>query len=135
MPGQPSDDALDVACGLAAERRASIAAVHVIEVPLELPLNAELPESEELANRELAEARAIGESYGVTVLERIIRARSAGTAIVEEAARRDIQIIVVGASRKQIGRRKRAVFGGTVDFVLKNAPCRVLVTATQEAAA
>ena len=36
---------------------------------------------------------------------------------------------------KDFGRRKRAVFGHTVDYVLKNAPCRVMVTAIDEAAA
>ena len=42
-PGYPSDEAMDVACRLAGERRASIVAETVIEVPLELPLDAYLP--------------------------------------------------------------------------------------------
>ena len=29
---------------------------------------------------------------------------------------------MIGAPKKDIGRRKRAVFGETVDYVLKNAP-------------
>ena len=132
VPGQASDDAFDVAASLAAERGAQIVAVHVLEVPLELPLRAELPEQEALANRELDEARAIGDSYGVAVIPRLVRGRSAGAAIVEEAERRGTEIIVVGAPRKDIGRRKRAVFGETVDYVLKNAPCRVMVTASTE---
>jgi basic amino acid/polyamine antiporter, APA family len=106
----------------------------VLEVPLELGLLADFPEEEALANRELDEARAIGDSYGVDVIPRLLRARSAGEAIVEEATRRETEIIVIGAPRKQIGRRKRAVFGHTVDYVLKNAPCRVMVTATEAAA-
>ncbi len=68
---------MDVACRLAAERRASIVAVTVIEVPLELPLDAVLPDQVEEANRLLDEARAIGESYGVKVIGRIVRARHA----------------------------------------------------------
>ena len=54
----------------------------VIEVSLELPLDAELPDEEARAHRELREARAIGDSYGVPVRERLVRARSAGPAIV-----------------------------------------------------
>jgi nucleotide-binding universal stress UspA family protein len=69
------------------------------------------------------------------VLPRLIRARSAGPAIVREAERRAVEIIVIGAPRKDLTRSKRAVFGRTVDYVLKNAPCRVLVTASTEAAA
>jgi basic amino acid/polyamine antiporter, APA family len=134
LPGQASDDALDVAASLSAERGAHIVALTVLEVPLELGLLADFPEEEALANRELDEARAIGDSYGVDVIPRLLRARSAGEAIVEEATRRETEIIVIGAPRKQIGRRKRAVFGHTVDYVLKNAPCRVMVTATEAAA-
>jgi basic amino acid/polyamine antiporter, APA family len=134
LPGQASDDAFDVAATLATERGAQIVAVNVIEVPLELPLASVVPELVEIADRELDEARAIGDSYGVRVLPRLLRARSAGQAIVEEAVRRETEIIVIGAPRKGIGRRKRAVFGSTVDYVLKNAPCRVMVTATKGAA-
>jgi APA family basic amino acid/polyamine antiporter len=134
LPGQASDDAFDIAASLAAERGSQIIAVNVIEIPLELPLGTEKAELEELAHRELDEARAIGDSYGVHVIPRLLRGRNAGAAIVEEAERRGTEIIVIGAPKKDIGRRKRAVFGETVDYVLKNAPCRVMVTASTEAA-
>jgi basic amino acid/polyamine antiporter, APA family len=134
LPGRASDDALDVAASLAAERRAHIVALTVLEVPLERSLLDELGAEEAAANRELDEARAIGATYGVDVIPRLLRARSAGQAIVEEATRRGTEIIVIGAPRKQAGRRARAVFGQTVDYVLKHAPCRVMVTATEEAA-
>ena len=130
--GRASDEALDVACGLAAERGATISAITVIEVPLELPLSAELADEEARAHRELTDARAIGDSYGVTVLERLVRARSAGRAIVEEAERRSSEIIVIGTPRRGVGRK--AVFGSTVDYVLRNAPCRVMVAASEDAA-
>jgi APA family basic amino acid/polyamine antiporter len=132
VSGQPSDDALDVACGLAAERRAQITGLYVVEVPLDLPLDADLRELEERANRELDEAQAIGDSYGVTVIGRLVRARSAGEAIVEEAARRGSEIIVLGSPRRILAAGSRAVFGRTVDYVLKHAPCRVMVAATRD---
>ncbi len=134
LPGPASDEALDIAAGLAAERGAQITAVTVLEVPLDLPLSVALPDEEELANRELDEARAIGDSYGVSVIPRLVRGRNAGAAIVEEADRRSSEIIVIGAPRKDLSRRGRAVFGSTVDYVLKNAPCRVLVASAQERA-
>jgi APA family basic amino acid/polyamine antiporter len=134
LPGRASDEALDVAANLSAERGAQITAVYVLEVPLDVALATDLSDEEALANRELDEARAIGESYGVTVIPRLVRARYAGAAIVREAERRSSEIIVIGAPRKDLGRRQRAVFGRTVDYVLKNAPCRVLVAALPEAA-
>jgi len=134
-PGYPSGEAMQVACRLAGERRASIFAETVIEVPLELPLDAYLPERVEEANDRLDEASAIGELYGVPVTERIVRARNAGRAIVDEATRRGSEIIVMGGPRRvRLASGRRAIFGDTVDFVLKHAPCRVMVAASKDAA-
>jgi len=132
VPGRPSDDALDVACRLAAERGARVTALTVLEVPLELPLDAELPDEERRANDELDEAVAIGETYGVRVTARLVRGRSASTEIVLEARRRGAEIIVLGSPRKDLTSRRRGVFGSTVDRVMRNAPCRVMVTASRE---
>jgi nucleotide-binding universal stress UspA family protein len=135
VPGRPSDDALDVACRLAAERGARVVALTVVEVPRELPLDAELPGQERIANDELDEAVAIGETYGVRVVGRLVRGRSASAEIVREARRRDAEIIVLGSPRKSLVARRRGVFGTTVDRVMRQAPCRVMVTAIRERAA
>ncbi|HZR92888.1 MAG TPA: universal stress protein [Gaiellaceae bacterium] len=129
-----SREAVHIACRLAAERRSAIVAMRVIVVPLELPIDASLPEQEELANRLLDEAHDIGELYGVRVIERLTRARHAGRAIVEEAARRNAEIIVIGAPRLPHRTRRSAIFGKTVDYVLRHAPCRVMVGAGRVAA-
>src|SRR5438128_2142032 len=131
-PGRETQEALDVAARLAAERRARIVAIAVVEVPLELPLDAYLPAEEAAANRLLDEARTIGDSYGVDVIGRLARARRAGRAIVDEAERRHSEIIVMGSPRRR--RARAGIFGGTTDFVLKNAACRVMVVAAREAA-
>jgi APA family basic amino acid/polyamine antiporter len=131
-PGRESEEAMDFAARLATERGAAITALSVVEIPLELPLDARLEEEEAAANEALDRAAAIGELYGVEVTPRLVRARSAGRAIVDEAMRRGSEIIVMGASRSD---RRRTVFGDTVDFVLKNAPVRVMVAAGRKAAA
>jgi APA family basic amino acid/polyamine antiporter len=130
-----SEAAVDLACRLATERRASIVAFTVLEIPLELPLDAPLDDATlERADMLLDEARAIGDAYGVTVIGRLVRARRAGREIVEEAERRNSEIIVMGSPRRDRDRRRGRIFGGTVDFVLKNAPCRVMVAAAPRAA-
>jgi APA family basic amino acid/polyamine antiporter len=130
-----SEAAVDLACRLAAERGGSIVALTVLEVALELPLDAPLPgNAERKAHDLLDEARAIGDAYGVNVIGRLVRARRAGRAIVDEAERRNSEIIVMGAPRRDQYRRRGRIFGGTVDFVLKNAPCRVMVAAAPRAA-
>jgi basic amino acid/polyamine antiporter, APA family len=127
--GRPSDEALDVACRLAA-RRSRIVALSVLEVPLDQPIAAEYPDLEREANRELDQAVAIGDSYGVDVTSRFERARAAGPAIVAEAEARNSEIIVLGSPREHFTTTQLAVFGETVDYILKHAPCRVLTVAS-----
>jgi nucleotide-binding universal stress UspA family protein len=131
-PGRETEEALDVACRLATERRARVAAIAVVEIPLELPLDAEMAQAEAHANQLLDYARTIGDSYGVDVVGRIVRDRSAGRAIVREAEQRNSEIIVMGAPRRR--RTHAPIFGGTTDYVLKHAPCRVMVVAARAAA-
>ena len=121
------------AARLAADKRSRIALVNVIEVPLELPLDADLLEEEAEAERVLDEAQARVESYGVRSVTRVVRARAAGRAIVEDALSRDAELIVVGAPRIRM-RRGKPIFGRTVDYVLKRSPTRVLVAASRRAA-
>ena len=130
-PGRASEEAIDLACRLAADRGASIAALSVIVVPLDQPLDTRLEEEERMADEALDIAAAIAELYGVKFTERLVRARHAGRAIVDEATRRQSEIIVMGAPR---GGRGRGVFSETVDFVLKHAPSRVMVVAGRMAA-
>jgi APA family basic amino acid/polyamine antiporter len=129
-PGRESEEAIDFAARLAAERHASIVALAVMVVPLELPVDSTLPDEEKRADVALDSASAIAELYGVNFNERLVRARSPGRAIVDEAARRSSEIIVMGAPRSGRG----DVFSDTVDFVLKHAPCRVMVAAGRRAA-
>jgi basic amino acid/polyamine antiporter, APA family len=130
-----SEEALVAAARLAAERGATVATVHVIEVPLSLPLDARLPEQEDEAEALLDDAQALVESYGVRAVTRLLRARRAGPAIVEEAKRRHAELVVLGAPRHAIAGRRR-LFGDTVDYVLRESPCRVLIaTGAQREAA
>jgi APA family basic amino acid/polyamine antiporter len=128
-----SEEALVAAARLAADRRATVAIVTVIEVPLELPLDGDMPHAELEANYLLDEARALAESYGVRVVTRLLRARRAGPAIVEDAAGRDAELIVMGGKRR-LARGQKPIFGRTVDYVLKNSSCRVLLAAGRRAA-
>ncbi len=131
-PGRETEEALDVACRLATERRARVVAIAVVEVPLDLPLDAAMPEAEDQANELLDAARTLGDSYGVDVIGRLARGRRAGRAIVREAEQRHSEIVVMGSPRRRQARAP--VFGDTTDYVLKHAPCRVMVVGARAAA-
>jgi len=104
--------------------------MYVIRVPLELPLDANLDEQEESAAASLAEATLLGSDLGVQVRGVTIRARSIGQAIVDEATQRGNDLIVCGSSPRW--RRQARFFSPTVEYVLRKAPCEVLVVAFPE---
>ena len=110
---------------LAADRGVSIHAITVVEVPVELPLDAEMPREERGAEQLLAHARQIAEEYGATVETKVVHGRQAGRAIVDEARHMKAEVIMMGVARKRrLGER---IFGRTVDYVLHHADCRVVV--------
>jgi len=117
-----TERAMDVACRLAADHRATITLVNVVEVPPVLPLGAHMKEEEAAAHRLLERVAAIGDTYGVSVAPRIVCARDAAQAIVSLTEARQTEIMVIGAPR-----RRRKAFGQTVEHILKKAPCRVMV--------
>jgi basic amino acid/polyamine antiporter, APA family len=128
-----SEDALIAAARLAADRGSTIVVLHVLEVPLDRPLTADLGALEDRADELLDDAQALLEEYGVRVVSRLVRARSTPRAIVDEAAARNAELIVVGAPRTV--RAGRRLLGRTAEKVLKLSPVRVLVTAGRRAAA
>ncbi len=112
---------------LAAEHHASVEALHVVLVPLDKPIDAPIPEAEQRARASLDEARALGEELGVEVEVVTLRTRAIGRAIVDHARERGVDLIVLGSSPRW--RRQSRFFSPTVDFVLRQAPCEVLIVA------
>jgi APA family basic amino acid/polyamine antiporter len=127
-----TEDALVAAARLAADRGATIVVLHVLEVPLARPLDADLGAIEDRANQLLDDAQAFVEEYGVRAVTRLVRSRSASQAIVEEAAARNAELIVLGTRRGRRGVREG--LGRTEQRVLKESPVRVLVIAGRRAA-
>jgi APA family basic amino acid/polyamine antiporter len=142
------DDIIQTAGRLAAEvgegpesGGSVIEAVWVFELPLSLPLNAPLPEAQVVQAKEaLARAKAVGEEYeGVTVVTTVVRARRVGQAIVNVARERGVEAIVLAAEEPS-RIRGGALFGGSggpldnfvgevTKYVIRKAPCRVILTA------
>jgi APA family basic amino acid/polyamine antiporter len=120
--------------------------VYVAEVPLTVPLESPLPhEVSERAERALDRAREVGDEYeNVDVITAILRARSTGAGIVDEARRRGAELIVMGAEPPSkvrggailggIGAARPEEIGRVTEYVLRKAPCRVVLTAPPEEA-
>jgi APA family basic amino acid/polyamine antiporter len=119
----------------------TIEALWIFEIPLALPLDARLPDAQiKRARQALARAKAVGEEYsGVQVATAIVRTRRAGQAIVEEAKRRGVEAIVLGADEPsqirgggRLGGRASVLenfVGPATRYVVGKASCRVILTA------
>jgi APA family basic amino acid/polyamine antiporter len=125
--GPIGEEVFATALRLADELGASITALHVIPVPLDEPLDAELAAASVRAAESLAEAKVLAGEHGVEVEERVVRARSIGAAIVSEAATLGADLVLLGSSPRW--RRQSRFFSPTVEYVLRKATCEVMVIA------
>ena len=117
------DDAVALACEVARRGKASVYAIYVIEVKRTLPLDVDLPPEAAKGDTVLARAEHVADEFDIDLETEILQARDVGTAIVDEALEREVDLIVMGIAHK----RKFGEFdlGRTAPYVLKNAPCRV----------
>jgi APA family basic amino acid/polyamine antiporter len=125
--GEIGEEMVATAVRLAQEDSATVEALYVIKVPLDMPLDAEMFDAEEKAAASLAEARALGADNGVEVNGRTVRARAIGDAIVDAAAESGADLIVLGSSPRW--RRQSRFFSPTVDYVLRKSTAEVLIVA------
>jgi nucleotide-binding universal stress UspA family protein len=125
--GLIGEEMVATAVKLAQDRGAAVEALYVIRVPLDRPLESEGAEEEERAAASIAEAKLLGADHGVEVHGETVRARSIGEAIVTEAKSRGVDLIVLGSAPRW--RRQSRFFSPTVEYVLRKAPCEVLVVA------
>jgi APA family basic amino acid/polyamine antiporter len=103
---------------------ALVEAIYVLRVPSQLPLDAGLDDEEQLGLAVLETARRRGRQAGLKVQTRLIRTRNPGAAIVEEAERRDAEIIYFGTAHAPVSER---ALGPTASYLLAHRPCRVVI--------
>jgi nucleotide-binding universal stress UspA family protein len=125
------DEAVQLAYTLAAGKerrgkaRVTIEFIYVIEVPRALSLDADLPDEVLKGEQALSRAENLGQGVDANIEAEILQARSVGAAIVDEAVERRADLIIMAAQyRRRLGEFN---LGLTLPYVLKNAPCRVLV--------
>ena len=125
--GAIGEEVLGTAIKLAREHGSAITALHVVRVPLDKLMEAELLDEEERAEASLAEARLVAAELGFEVESVIVRGRAIGEAVVDVAEEMGADVVVMGSSPRW--RRQSRFFSPTVDYVLRHAPCEVMVVA------
>ena len=119
------EEAIRLACTMARRRKAKLYVVYVIEVKRVLPLDAEIEPEIEKAEQVLKRAERIADEVDYEVETELLQAREVGPAIVDEAVERGVDTIFMGmAYKKRFGEFD---LGSVIPYVIKNAPCRVLL--------
>ena len=122
---EADEEAIKLACRLAKKNKGRICAVYVITIERTLPLDAEMVPEIKKAESILEHVEIIAEEENYEIETDILQAREAGLAIVDEAVEREVDLIVMGVT---YGRRfGQFSLGNMVPYVLKNAPCPVIL--------
>jgi nucleotide-binding universal stress UspA family protein len=129
---QVDEETIRVACRMASKTRgdgskepARIYAVHVVEVNRSLPLSAPVENQIERGEQILDAAERIAAEYDIGIETEMVQARDTGPAIVGEADEWHADVIVMGLPYKR--RFGEFNLGKTAPYVLKNAPCRIML--------
>ena len=121
-PRHYSEGAIATAAKVAARRRRGIHVLVTITVPYSAPIDAELPDQELAAQAVIEQARLQGGRRVSGHVEKV-RPGGAGRLIVTEAKEMQARAIVMPLPPRQ----GSTVFGKTVETVLTERPCRVII--------
>ena len=119
------EDVVKAACTIARRTKGKLFIVHVIQVSRTLPLDAEVAPDTQRGEDVLAAAEKVANVMDCDAETEILQAREIGPAIVDEAVERGVDMILMGLNYKK--RFGEFDMGSVVPYVLRNAPCRVMV--------
>lgn len=124
VTGGPLDEeAIQLACQLVKRDKAKLLLLHVIELQRTLPLSAESTPEVERAEKILEGAESLANKASVVVETDLLQARLAGTALVDAAIERGVDLVVMGLPFRR--KLDSLYLGATTLYVLNHAPCRV----------
>jgi basic amino acid/polyamine antiporter, APA family len=122
--GEYSADALSTAVQLAARRRRGIHVLVPVGVPPNLPIDAAMPADEQRAQSAIDSARVRGGRRVSGHWEKV-RPGGTGRLIVDEARAIKARAVVMQLPPRRAG---STLFGKTLETVLAERPCRVIIT-------
>jgi nucleotide-binding universal stress UspA family protein len=119
------DETMRMACWIAKKDKSKVYAMYVIKIKRSLPLEAEIEietrEAEELLDKIVKVAIA----EEVQIETDLLQAREVAPTIIDEAVERKIDLIVMGV--KYTRHFGQFSLGSIVPYILKNAPCKVIL--------
>jgi len=122
---EADEEAMKLACRLAKKDKGKVWSVYVVTIKRALPLDAEIEPEIQKAESILDHIETIAEEEDYEVETDVLQAREAGSAIIDEAVERGIDLILMGVKYKR--HFGQFSLGNVVPYVLKNSPCPVIL--------
>jgi nucleotide-binding universal stress UspA family protein len=122
---EADEEAMKLACRVARKDKGKIWVVTVVAIKRARPLDAEIDSEIQKAEELLDRMESIAEEEDYQVETDVLQAREVGPAIVDEAVERGADLILMGTRYKR--RFGQFSLGSVVPYVLKNAPCPVIL--------
>jgi nucleotide-binding universal stress UspA family protein len=124
--GRPEDErALTVLCESLDADHVRLRIVHVLTVPMTVPLDVSMPEAERRADALLRRSREIAERFGVPVETALLRGREVGACLVEDARRTRADAVCI-RFRSRPAPLGHYLVSSTVSVLLRASPCPVI---------
>jgi nucleotide-binding universal stress UspA family protein len=122
---EADEEAMKLACRLAKKDKGKVWVVCIVAVKRALPLDAEIEAEIRNAEDVLDHAERVAEEEEYEAETDVLQAREVGPAIIDEAVERGVDLILMGIKYKR--RFGQFSLGNVVPYVLKNAPCPVIL--------
>jgi nucleotide-binding universal stress UspA family protein len=122
---EADDEAVRLACRLARQDKSRIWVAFVITVERTLPIEVEIQPEIKKAEEILDHMERVAAEQGCKIETDLLQAREAGPTIIDEALGQEVDLIVIGITYKR--RFGQFSLGSVVPYVLRNAPCRVIL--------
>jgi nucleotide-binding universal stress UspA family protein len=120
-----SEHMMALTARLARRERAQLRAVYFVEVPHQLPIDAEMEKEHRAGLDVLARAEAIARKNNVEITTEVVPARQVSQGVLDFVKRTDVHLIVLGSYRE--GKYAEAPLGRSIEVIAAKAPCDVLI--------
>lgn len=119
------DETIRTACWIAKRDKSRLYVMYVITIKRSLPLEAEIESETRRAEEILVSMEKIAEGEDYMIETDLLQAREVGPTIIDQAVDRKIDLILMGV--KPHSRFGQFSLGSIVPYVLRNAPCQVML--------
>lgn len=119
------DETMRTACWIAKRDKSRLFVMYVITIKRSLPIEAEIESETRRAEEILVHMEKIAEDEDYMIETDLLQAREVAPTIIDQAVDRKIDLILMGV--KPQSRFGQFSLGTIVPYVLKNAPCQVML--------